>query len=90
MFNGEKIEPKVHVNQHDSVSDIQTPFTVMIYFVFLHELLMHFTISIYLFTFITVILVYCIERQTQRTTWINGVQIMNVFFCTFLLSHPLV
>jgi hypothetical protein len=47
-----------------------------------------FTISIYLFTFITVILVYCIERQTQRTTWINGVQIMNVFFLYFFIVSP--
>ena len=34
MIFGEKIKLKVYVNQHDFVSDIQTPITLMISFVF--------------------------------------------------------
>ena len=44
MIFGEKIELKVYVNQHDFVSDIQTPNSRSLLFLFfLHELLMNFT-----------------------------------------------
>jgi hypothetical protein len=43
MIFGEKIELKVYVNQHDFVSDIQTPLRSWFLLCFLHELLMSFT-----------------------------------------------
>jgi hypothetical protein len=39
MIFGEKIELQVYVNQHDSVSDIQTPSSSWFLLWFLHELL---------------------------------------------------
>jgi hypothetical protein len=43
MIFVEKIQLKVYVNQHDSVSDIQTPSRSSFLSCFLHELLMPFT-----------------------------------------------
>jgi hypothetical protein len=40
MIFGEKIKLKVYVNQHDSVSDIQTPSRSWFLLCFLHRLLM--------------------------------------------------
>jgi hypothetical protein len=40
MIVGEKIELKVYVNQHDFVSDIQTPSRSWFLLCFLHEILM--------------------------------------------------
>jgi hypothetical protein len=41
MIFGEKIELKVYVNQHDPVSDIQTPSCSSFLLCFFHELLMN-------------------------------------------------
>jgi hypothetical protein len=60
MIFGEKIELKaVYVNQHDSVSDIQTPSRSLFILCFLHELLMLFTIS---YVFCTV---HCFNVQNM-------------------------
>jgi hypothetical protein len=47
MIFDEKIEDKVYVNQHDFVSDIQTPSRSWFLLYFLHELLIRFTIRLY-------------------------------------------
>jgi hypothetical protein len=47
MIFGEKIELKVYVNQHDFVSDIQTPSRSWFLLCFLHELLMFSQWKIY-------------------------------------------
>jgi hypothetical protein len=47
MIFCEKIELKVYVNQHDSVSDIQTPSQSWFRLCFLHELSMSVTIQFY-------------------------------------------
>jgi hypothetical protein len=45
MIFGEKIKLKVYVNQHDFVSDIQTPSSIIN--CFLHQLLMSSTSTIF-------------------------------------------
>jgi hypothetical protein len=46
MIFDEKIELKVYVNQHDPVSDIQTPSCSSFLLCFFHELLMSFHYNI--------------------------------------------
>jgi hypothetical protein len=84
MIFGEKIELKaVYVNQHDSVSDIQTPSRSLFILCFLHELLM---LSQYLMYFVLYIVLMskicarnvCLEISGRLTYFVdNKFEIIN-------------